>query len=63
MRMTLVFIFLVDMAGLLSAPSVSAQASGIEWEILNTEFKELYRKGQYADALVVAKKALQVFHQ
>ena len=51
---------LIAIAALLSAPSVSAQGAGIEWDILNDEVKELYRTGQYVRAVVVGKKALKV---
>ncbi|AEP13144.1 tetratricopeptide repeat protein [Chloracidobacterium thermophilum] len=37
-----------------------AQGAGGEWETLSREVMELYRAGKYDQALVVAKKALEV---
>jgi hypothetical protein len=40
--------------------SVHAADAGIEWDTLNREVKNLYRAGHYDQAIVVAKKALEV---
>ncbi len=40
-----------------------AHAQGKEWEKLNDEVMTLYRQGRYDQAVVVAKKALQVAEQ
>ena len=37
-----------------------ADGAGIEWDILNQEVVDLYRQGEYARAVVVAKEALDV---
>jgi len=36
------------------------QDAGIEWEILTQEAMELYRKGNYDRAVIVAKKSLEI---
>lgn len=41
----------------------AAHAQGTEWEALNDEVISLYRQGNYDQAVVVAKKALQVAEQ
>jgi hypothetical protein len=38
----------------LDSPPVFAQGAGIEWEILNQEANELYREGNYGDAITMA---------
>ena len=48
---------------LLAPPSVLTQGPGIEWDVLNQEFMELYQTGQYDRAVVVAQKALEVAEQ
>ncbi|HEU4855177.1 MAG TPA: tetratricopeptide repeat protein [Nitrosospira sp.] len=40
--------------------SMSAQAQSVEWQKLNKEVTTLYQKGQYDQAIAVAKKALDV---
>jgi len=48
-------------ASLITTPLlVYAQGAGIEWDTLNKRVLELYRKGQYDRAIVLAKKALEV---
>ena len=47
----------------LATPPVWAEGAGIEWDVLNDEVKELYRKGKYDRGVVVAKKALEVAEQ
>jgi len=37
-----------------------AQSAGSEWETLNQEVIKLYQAGKYDQAVVVAKKALEV---
>ena len=37
--------------------------AGIEWDILNQEVMELYRKGEYARGVVLARKTLQIAEQ
>jgi hypothetical protein len=44
----------------LATPPAFAEGAGNEWEVLNQEVMELYRAGEYGDAVVVAKKALEV---
>jgi tetratricopeptide (TPR) repeat protein len=44
----------------LQSASVHAADAGIEWDTLNREVKDLYRAGHYDQAIVVAKKALEV---
>ncbi len=39
---------------------IPAQGAGIEWDILIQEVMELYRQGNYAKAVVLAHKALEV---
>ena len=45
---------------LLAIPSVLAQGTGSESDILNQEVMELFRTGQYGRGVIVAKKAIQV---
>ena len=45
---------------LLLYTGIIAHAQGNEWEKLNEEVVSLYSQGRYDDAVVVAKKALQV---
>jgi uncharacterized membrane protein len=41
----------------------AAHAQGTEWKTLNDEVKSLHRQGRYDQAVVVAKKALQMAEQ
>ena len=43
-----------------ASPAVLAQSSGVEWDILNQEFMECYRIGEYGRAEVAAKKAIEI---
>ncbi len=45
---------------LLAAPVVFAQSAAVEWFTLYQEVGELYRKGNYERAIIVAKKALEL---
>jgi len=54
-RLTLSFLLLI-----LVVPQVVAEDAGIEWKILNEEVLDLWKKGDYGRAVVVAKKALEI---
>lgn len=57
-------LFALIFALLCGLPSVThAQGASIEWDTLNTEVMNLYRAGNYARAVVVDQKALQVAEQ
>ena len=44
----------------LPLPSCLPSDADIEWDILNQEAVDLYAKGQYGRAVIVAKKALEI---
>ncbi|WKZ20599.1 MAG: tetratricopeptide repeat-containing protein [Candidatus Brocadiaceae baterium WH-1] len=59
--MKVIKVLSVEVVFILLAKSVLfAQGAGILWDTLNKEVGELYLKGQYDRAEVVAKKALEV---
>ncbi len=51
--LSMIFVFL-------TVPTLFAQGAGSEWNALNKEVTELYRAGKYDQAVIVAKKALDV---